>query len=90
MSKATKLLKEEMHFIEDCPDDCQYIDAHAHRAGLVQLLDILEKQPEPNCKVCDFNRKTIKQYRDNNKWSWDAEEVVEIIEHTIHEAKEKK
>ena len=39
------LLKEEIAFTKDCPDDCKHIDAHAHKAGLEQLLALLKEQP---------------------------------------------
>lgn len=44
--EAIKLLKEEIFFIEDCPSNCKYIDVPAHRAGLVQLLALLQAKPE--------------------------------------------
>lgn len=44
--KAIELLEEEIHFIEDCPDGCKHIDAHAHKAGLKQLLVLLRQQAE--------------------------------------------
>lgn len=41
-------LEEEISFVEDCPDDCSHIDAHAHKAGLKQLLSLLP----PPCSEC--------------------------------------
>lgn len=40
------LLEEEIAFTEDCPNDCPYIDAHAHKAGLKQLLALLKNKPK--------------------------------------------
>jgi hypothetical protein len=42
MSQSIELLKEEISFIDNCPDDCSVIDVHAHKAGLQQLLFILQ------------------------------------------------
>ena len=46
IEKAKVRLKEEISFIEDCPNNCKYIDAYAHKKGLEQILAELE-QPEP-------------------------------------------
>ena len=48
--EVIKLLEEEISMVEDCPNNCSHIDAHAHKAGLRQILSLLRKQPV--CETC--------------------------------------
>ena len=43
IEKARDLIEEEISYIEGCPNDCPHIDAHAHKEGLKQAIDEIDR-----------------------------------------------